>query len=73
MATTSHFEAIPSDKDSDTIAAFKVLIHPGSLVFDNLTTATLEWIAERGAIDEAQRRLLRECRAFLLRAERSAA
>ena len=73
MATIANFETIPADKDSDALAAFKLLIHPGSLVFDNLTTATLEWIAERGAMDEAQRRLLRECRAFLLRAERSAA
>ena len=70
---TANFETILTDKDSDTLTAFKVLIHPGSLVFDNLTTATLEWIAERGAVDEAQRRLLRECCAFLLRAEGSAA
>ena len=69
MATTANFETIPTDKDSDALAAFKLLIHPGSLVFDTLTTATLEWIAERGAIDEVQRRLLRECRAFLMRAE----
>ena len=70
---TANFETIPTDDDSDALAAFKVLIHPGSLVFDKPTTATLGWIAERGAIDEAQRRLLRECCAFLLRAERSAA
>ena len=68
---TANFETIPTDKDSDALAAFKVLSHPGSLPFDNLTIATLEWIAERGAMDEAQRRLLRECRAFLLRAERA--
>ena len=70
---TANFETIPTDKDSDALAAFKVLIHPGSLPFDKLTTATLEWIAERGARDEAQRRLLRECRASLLRAEGSSA
>ena len=72
MATTI-FNSIPTDKDSEALAAFKVLTHPASLVFDTLTTATLAWIADRGAIDETQRRLLRDCRAFLLRAERSTA
>ena len=69
----TRYDSIPSDQEPDTIAAFRLLVHPSSVLFNRETTQILEWIAERGAIDEAQRQLLRECRAFLLHTERSAA
>ena len=63
------FNALPTDSDSAASVAFKILIHPASVVFDTTTTATLSWIAERGAVDEAQLHILRACREHLLRAE----
>ena len=63
---------LPSDNDDPADVADRLLIHEGSL-FNRATVDALNWISRHGAVDEAQRRLLRECRAFLLRVERSSA
>ena len=63
---------LPPDNDPADVA-HRLLIHEGSLIFNRATVYALNWISRHGAVDEAQRRLLRECRAFLLRVETSSA